>query len=379
MSSSNEEIASLIEQAVEAVGKEGIILVGESKKINSEVVIHDGIFLERGLISNLMAKDTFKIETHLEQPYIFITDKKLSSHVDVVGILEQMVQLNGSLLLIADSIEGTALSTLTANQLKGTVNVAAIQAPEYGDHRKAMLEDLAVLTGGIVFNRDLTGKIPLDYYGRAQKIVVTKKATLIFGGERKEEQIKLRMHEIKREMESHISKYDVEKLEKRLGNLIGKTASINIGAVTDSEIGDLLQKTENAIHAVKAGVQHGIVTGGGSAYIKAMSEAAAELKADGDELCGVRIVLNALLKPARQLLENANVSESLIQEIIERYGMTENVLGYDIDTNQWVNMMDQGIIDSWQLVKTSLEVASSLAASLLTSHATVIDAVAYPH
>lgn len=379
MSSSNEEIASLMEQAVEAVGTEGIILVGESKKVNSEVVIHDGIFLERGLISNLMAKDTFKIETHLEEPYIFITDKKLSSHVDVVGILEQMVQLNGSLLLIADSIEGTALSTLTANQLKGTVNVVAIQAPEYGDHRKAILEDLAVLTGGVVFDQDLSGKIPLDYYGRAQKIVVTKKSTLIFGGERKEQQIQLRINEIKQEIESHVSKYDVEKLEKRLGNLIGKTASINIGAVTDGEIGDLLQKTENAVHAVKAGLKYGIVTGGGSAYIKAMSEAAADLQAADDEMCGVRIVLNALLKPARQLLENANAGESLIQEIIDRYGVADNITGYDIETNQWVDMMDSGIIESYQLVKTSFEVASSLAASLLTSHAAVTDAVAYPH
>lgn len=379
MSSSNEEIASLMEEAVDAVGREGIILVGESKKTKSEVVIHDGIFLERGLISNLMAKDTFKIETHLENPYIFITDKKLSSHVDVVGILEQMHQLNGSLLLIAESIEGTALSTLTTNQLKGTVNVVAIQAPEYGDYRKAILEDLAVLTGGVVFDQELTRKIPLDYYGRAQRVVVTKKSTLIFGGERKEQQIQLRMNEIKQEIGSHISKYDVEKLEKRLGNLIGKTASINIGAVTDGEIGDLLQKTENAIHAVKAGVKNGVVTGGGSAYIRAMTEAAAELQTDGDEMCGVRIILNALLKPARQLLENANVSESLIQEIIERYGMTDNAEGYDIEENRWVNMMDSGLIDSYQLVKFSLEVASSLASSLLTSHATVTDAIAYPH
>jgi chaperonin GroEL len=374
MSSSNEEIASLIEEAVKMVGKDGIILVAESKRMNSELVVQEGIFLERGFVSNVMAKDTQKIETHMEEPYIFITDKKLTSHLDVLPLLEQISQLNGSLFIIADSIEGSALSTLLVNQIKGTLNVVAIQAPDYGDQRAAILEDLSLLTGGIVYNQELdSAHIPLDYFGRAKKIIVSKKSTLILGGERKEDQIKLRIKQVNEEMEAHITQYDRERFEKRLGNLIGKTAFINIGAVNDIEIGDLLQKVENAVYTVKSALKYGILPGGGSAYIKALSEVSVEMPDDGDQRCGFSIILNALLQPTLQLLENADVNKSLNHEIIECYKKKDNVMGYDIEASQWVNMYEYGLIDSYQMVKTSLEVASSLAASLLTSTAAITD------
>jgi chaperonin GroEL len=374
MSSSNEEIASLIEEAVKTVGKDGIILVGESKRMNSELVVQEGIFWDRGFVSNVMAKDTQKIETHLEEPYIFITDKKLTSHSDVLPLLDQISRLNGSLFIIADSIEGSALSTLLVNQIKGTLNVVAIQAPDYGDQRAAILEDMSLLTGGIVYNQALdAAHIPLDYFGRAKKIVVSKKSTFIVGGKRKEEQIKRRIKQVNEEMEGYITQHDRERLEKRMGNLIGKTAFINIGAVNDVEIGDLLQKVENAVYTVKSALQFGILPGGGCTFIKALSEVSAEIPDDDDQRCGFHIVLNALPQPTLQLLENADINQSLIHEIVECYKQKDNVMGYDIESDQWVNMFEHGLIDSCQMVKTSLEIASSLAASLLTSTAAITD------
>jgi chaperonin GroEL len=380
VSSSNDKIASLIEQAVKAVGKDGTIIVGESQKIDDEVKIYEGIIVERGFVSNLMAKNTEKLETYLKDPYIYITEKKLTTSLDVIHLLEQIKNLNGSLFIIAESIEGEALSTLVANQIKEAINVVAIQAPDYGDYRHELLEDVAALTGGINITSDIhTKHTPMEYFGRAQEIYVTKKATYIMGGSQSDAQVDLRIKQIKEKLKTSITEYDREKLEKRIGNLLGKMAFINIGVIIDTELGEKMQRTKNSINTVNAGLKYGVLPGGGSSYIKAGSMVSGSLAVNEDERFGVNIVLQAIEEPARQLLKNAGTSESLIQQIIDTYKKEDNDLGYDIEADQWIKAREHGLIDSYQIVKTALEVATSMAAVFLTTNLVITDAVDFPY
>jgi chaperonin GroEL len=375
ISSSNDEIASLIQQAVNAVGKDGKIIVGESKKAFDEVKIHEGIILDRGLLSNLMAKDTQKLETHLKDPYIYITEKKLTTGKDVIHVLDRIKNLNGSLLIIAESIEDQALSTIIENQMKETMNVVAIQAPDYGDQRHEILEDIAALTGGINVTSDFHTKyIPIEYFGQAEEVKVTKKSTYIMCGRKSDAQVNLRMEQIKEQMNSsYTTEYEKEKLEKRKGNLLGKVAFINIGVTTDTELGEKIQRTINATNTVNSGLKYGVLPGGGSSYIKAASMVSDSLIVNEDERFGVNIVLQAIEEPARLLLANAGLNEFMIQKIIDVYKKEENNLGYDIETNQWIQSREQGLIDSYQVLKTVLEVATSMAAMFLTTNVVITD------
>jgi chaperonin GroEL len=379
-SSSNDKIALLIEQAVKAVGKDGTVIVGESKKIDDEVKIYEGIILDRGFVSNLMAKDTQKMETHLNNTYLYITEKKLTTSSEVIHLLEKIKSINGSLLIIAESIEGEALSTLVTNQIKETINVVAIQAPDYGEDRHEILEDIAALTGGINITSDMpTTQTQMEYFGRCQEVIVTKKSTYIMGGRQNNAQVNLRIKQIEEKMKSSITQYEKEKFEKRVGNLLGKIAFINIGVTIDTELGEKIQRTKNAINTVNAGLKYGVVPGGGSSYVKAASMASGSLEVNGDEIFGVKIVLQAIEEPARQLLKNADINETLIQEIIDMYKREDNDLGYDIETNQWIKTREQGLIDSYQVVKTALEIATSMAAVFLTTKVVITDTVDFPY
>jgi chaperonin GroEL len=374
-SSSNDEIASLIEQAVKAVGKDGKIIVRESKKTFDEVKIHEGIILDRGLISNLMAKDTQKLETYLKDPYIYITEKTLTAAKDVIHVLDQIKNLNGSLLIIAENIEDEALAIIIENQMKETMNVVAIKAPDYGDQRHEILEDIAALTGGINVTSDFDTKyIPIEYFGQAEEVKMTKKSTYIMCGRKKEAQVNLRMEQIKEQMNSsYTTEYEKEKLEKRKGNLLGKIAFINIGVTTDTELGEKIQRTINSVNTVSSGLKYGVLPGGGSSYIKAASMVSDRLIVNEDERFGVNIVLQAIEEPARLLLANADLNELLIQKIIDVYKKEDNDLGYDIETNQWIESREQGLIDSYQVLKTVLEVATSMASIFLTSSVVITD------
>jgi chaperonin GroEL len=336
--------------------------------------VHEGIHLERGLVTALLAKDTFNTETRLHNPYIFVTNKRLTSHQDVAGILDQIHALGGSLLLVADAIEGDALSVLIRNHLSEIMAIAAIHAPEYGDQRLETLHDLAALTGGLVFQQELGGAIPIEYFGRADEVVATKKSTLILRPHRNSGQSTLRLGEAQQQMnDDRLSQYDQERRQKRVGNLRGKTAIINVGAATDVETGELLEKTERLLHAVRAGLQHGVVPGAGAALIAAAAEAAALLKVDGDQQLGAAIVFGALAEPARQLLRNAQIDDVLAKQIIDRYGIIGNNMIYDIERQQWANPYQTGVADSFQAMQSAIQTASSAASVFLNASVVVIN------
>lgn len=369
------EISRLVGQAVQAVGSEGVVRVGESKRINSTLVVHDGVHVEQGLVSALLAMDTSRLETRLRNPYIFLFDGPLSSHMDVVGILDQIHALGGSLLVVARSIDGDALSTLIRNGLAGTMPLAAIRSEEYGDQRDAVLQDLAALTGGIVFGQSLGGSIPLEYFGRAEEVIVSKSSTLLLGARRNSSQVRLRIEEVRDEMDDdRLSQHDKERRQRRMGNLLGKTAVLNVGGTTDVEVGELLEKTERVLRSVRLGLRSGLVPGAGSALIAAASEASHQLDGLGaDERAGVEIVLDALTEPARQLLRNARIDEVLAEQILLCYANPCLPVIYDLVDLEWFDPCRCGAVDSLEAVKGAVQVASSMASVLLSSSVVITE------
>lgn len=372
VSSDDKEVGDLISEAMERVGNDGVITIEESKGFNTELEVVEGMQFDRGYSSPYMVTDQDKMEAELENPYIFITDKKISNIQEILPVLEQVVQQGKPLLLIAEDVEGEALATLVLNKLRGTFNVVAVKAPGFGDRRKAMLEDIAVLTGAEVITEDLGLELKnttIEQLGRASKVVVTKDNTTIVEGSGNPEAISSRVTQIRAQAEETTSEFDKEKLQERLAKLAGGVAVIKVGAATETELKERKLRIEDALNSTRAAVEEGIVSGGGTALVNVYNKVAA-LEAEGDELTGINIVLRALEEPIRQIAHNAGLEGSVI---VERLKNEKIGVGFNAATGEWVNMIEKGIVDPTKVTRSALQNAASVAAMLLTTEAVVAD------
>ena len=372
VSSGEERIGELIAEAMEKVTGDGVITIEESKTMKTELDVVEGMQFDRGYLSAYMCTDMEKMEAVLDNPYILITDKKLANIQELLPILEQVVQNGAKLLIIAEDVEGEALTTLIVNKLRGTFNVVAVKAPGYGDRRKEMLKDIAVLTGGTVISDEIgldLKEATLAQLGRAKSVKVSKENTVIVDGEGTKAEIQGRINVIKAQIAETKSDYDREKLQERLAKLSGGVAVIRVGAATETEMKDVKLRMEDALNATKAAVEEGIISGGGSAYI----HAAAELKAiveglDGDEKTGARIVLKALEAPLARIAENAGQEGAVIVNKVREGGAG---FGYDALADEYCDMVEKGILDPVKVTRSALQNATSVAATLLTTEAAV--------
>ena len=376
ISASNDEIGHLIAQAMEKVGNEGVITVEESKTMKTELVVVEGMQFDRGYASAYMATDTDKMEAVLDDPMILITDKKISNIQEILPVLEQIVQMGKKLLIIAEDIEGEALATLVVNKLRGVFNCVAVKAPGFGDRRKAMLEDIAILTGGTVISEEVGLELKsatVDMLGRARQVKVDKENTIIVEGKGDPEAIKARVSSIKAQIEETTSDYDKEKLQERLAKLSGGVAVIQVGAATETEMKEMKLRIEDALAATRAAVEEGIVPGGGTAMLKAEGKVKALLDTieDADEKTGVKIVLRALEEPIRQIATNAGVEGSIVVENIRKNPSVS--YGYDAKREVYVDMIEAGILDPTKVTRSALQNAASVAAMLLTTESLVTD------
>ncbi|MFC5464028.1 chaperonin GroEL [Lederbergia graminis] len=372
ISSGDEEVGQLIAEAMERVGNDGVITIEESKGFTTELDVVEGMQFDRGYASPYMVTDSDKMEAVLENPYILITDKKISNIQEVLPVLEQVVQQGKPLLMIAEDVEGEALATLVVNKLRGTFNAVAVKAPGFGDRRKAMLEDIAILTGGEVITEDLgldLKSATIDSLGRAAKVVVTKENTTIVEGAGDSAQIGARVNQIRAQMEETTSDFDKEKLQERLAKLAGGVAVVKVGAATETELKERKLRIEDALNATRAAVEEGIVSGGGTALVNVYKKVAA-LEAEGDVATGIKIVLRSLEEPVRQIAHNAGLEGSVI---VERLKNETVGVGFNAATNEWVNMIDAGIVDPTKVTRSALQNAASVAALLLTTEAVVAD------
>ncbi|WP_243292891.1 chaperonin GroEL [Bacillus sp. FJAT-47783] len=372
ISAADEEVGKLIAEAMERVGNDGVITIEESKGFTTELEVVEGMQFDRGYASPYMVTDSDKMEAVLENPYILITDKKISNIQEVLPVLEQVVQQGKPLLLIAEDVEGEALATLVVNKLRGTFNAVAVKAPGFGDRRKAMLEDIAILTGGEVITEDLGLDLKsanINQLGRAAKVVVTKENTTIVEGAGESEQIAARVNQIRAQLEETTSEFDKEKLQERLAKLAGGVAVIKVGAATETELKERKLRIEDALNSTRAAVEEGIVSGGGTALVNVYNKVA-EIQAEGDVATGVNIVLRALEEPVRQIAHNAGLEGSII---VERLKKEEVGVGYNAATGEWVNMIEVGIVDPTKVTRSALQNAASVAAMFLTTEAVVAD------
>jgi len=372
ISAGDEQIGELIAEAMEKVGKDGVITVEESKGFLTELETVDGMQFDRGYISPYMVTDSDKMEAVLEEPYVLITDKKVSNVQELLPALEKVLQTGKPLLLIAEDVEGEALATLVVNRLRGTLTCVAVKAPGFGDRRKAMLQDIAALTGGQVITEELgldLKNATLEQFGRARQIRVAKETTTIVDGFGKKEDIDARVQQIKRQIEDTTSDFDREKLQERLAKLAGGVAVIKVGAATETEMKERKLRIEDALNATRAAVEEGIVPGGGVSLIGAIG-AVEEIQAEGDEATGVRIVRQALEAPIRAIAENAGVDGSVIVERIRREAAG---IGYNAATGEWVNMIEAGIVDPAKVTRSALQNAASVASLFLTTECVVSD------
>ncbi|MEO0261059.1 MAG: chaperonin GroEL [candidate division WOR-3 bacterium] len=371
----DEEIGKKVADAMEKVGKDGVITVEEAKGIETYVEVVEGMQFDRGYISPYFVTNAEKMEAVLEEPYILLTDKKLSNIREIIPILEKVAQTGKPLLVIAEDVEGEALATLVVNKIRGTLLSCAVKAPGYGERRKAMLEDIAVLTGGQVISEEKGIKLEnaqISDLGRAKKVVVDKDNTTIIEGYGKKEDIQARMKQIKVQIEETKSDYDREKLQERLAKLAGGVAIIYAGAATETEMKEKKARIEDALHATKAAVEEGIVPGGGVAYLRALpalEELAKKLK--GDQKLGVEIVKKALEQPLRWIAENAGYEGTLVVEEVKR--AKDVNIGFDANTGQYVDMIEAGIIDPTKVERIALQNAASVASLLLTTEALVTE------
>lgn len=372
ISSGDEEIGHLIADAMERVGSDGVITIEESQGIETEMDVVEGMQFDRGYLSQYMVSDNDKMEANLENPYILITDKKITNIQDVLPVLESVMQQSRPLMIIADDIEGEALPTLVLNKIRGTLNVVAVKAPGFGDRRKGMLEDIAILTGGTVITSDLGLELKdmtVDQLGQASKVVVTKDDTTIVEGNGDKEQINQRVLMLRSQAEETTSDFDREKLQERIAKLAGGVAVIKVGAATETEQKERKLRIEDALNASRAAVEEGVIAGGGTAYINILNKLQ-EVEAEGDEATGVRIVLRALEEPVRQIAENAGLEGSVI---VERVKNADEGMGFNAATGEMVNMIEAGIIDPTKVTRSALQNATSVAALLLTTEAVVAD------
>ena len=372
ISSGEEEVGQLIAEAMERVGNDGVITIEESKGFSTELEVVEGMEFDRGYASPYMVTDQDKMEAVLEDPYILITDKKISNIQEVLPVLEAVVQEGKSILIIAEDVEGEALATLVVNKLRGTFNAVAVKAPGFGDRRKAMLEDIAILTGGEVITEDLgldLKSTEITQLGRAAKVVVSKENTTIVEGAGSPDAISARVNQIRTEAEESTSEFDKEKLQERLAKLSGGVAVVKVGAATETELKERKLRMEDALNSTRAAVEEGIVSGGGTALINVYNKVA-ELKLEDDEATGANIVLRALEEPVRQIAENAGLEGSIV---VERLKGEEVGIGFDAAKGEWVNMIDAGIVDPTKVTRSALQHAASVAAMFLTTEAVVAD------
>ena len=372
VSSGDDEVGKLVADAMEKVSNDGVITVEESKTMKTELDLVEGMQFDRGYLSAYMATDMDKMEAVLDDPYILITDKKLSNIQDLLPILEQVVKAGAKLLIIAEDVEGEALTTLIVNKLRGTFSVAAVKAPGYGDRRKAMLEDIAILTGGRVVSDEVgldIKEITLDDLGRAKSVKVQKENTIIVDGAGDKDAIKARIGQLKKEIETTTSSFDKEKLQERLAKLAGGVAVIRVGAATETEMKEAKLRMEDALAATRAAVEEGIIAGGGSAYVHAAKEVA-KMAADleGDEKTGVKIILKALEAPLHTIAENAGLDGSVI---INKVRESEPGIGFDAYKEEYVDMVKAGILDPAKVTRSALQNATSVASTLLTTESVV--------
>ena len=370
VSSGSEQVGQYIADAMEKVGNDGVITIEESKGIETELDVVEGMQFDRGYLSQYMVTNNDKMEAELEAPYILITDKKISNIQDILPLLEQILQASKPLLIIADDVDGEALPTLVLNKIRGTFNVVAVKAPGFGDRRKAMLEDIAILTGATVITEDLGLELKdatIDMLGQASKVVVDKDNTTIVEGAGSSDAIAARVHLIKNQIVDTTSEFDREKLQERLAKLSGGVAVIKVGAPTETELKELKLRIEDALNATRAAVEEGMVSGGGTALVNVIEKVAA-IEATGDVATGVKIVLRALEEPVRQIAENAGYEGSVIVDQLKR---AELGTGFNAATGEWVNMLEAGIVDPTKVTRSALQNAASISALLLTTEAVV--------
>ena len=372
ISSGDTKIGEMVANAMEKVGKDGVITVEESKGIEDELKLVDGMQFDKGYISPYMVTDATRMEAVLEDPYILITEKKISAVADLLPVLEKVVQSGRPLLIIAEDVEGEAQATLIVNKLRGTFTAVAVKAPGFGDRRKAMLQDIAILTGGQVISEELGLKLDsvrLDQLGKARRVTVTKDDTTVVEGAGKQDEIKGRINQIKAEIEKTTSDWDKEKLQERLAKLAGGVAVIKVGAATETELKEKKHRMEDAVSATRAAVEEGIVPGGGAVLVHSI-KSLENLKVSGDEATGVQLVRRALEEPIRQIVNNAGWEGSVVVEKVK--GLPKGQ-GFDANKGEYTDMVKAGIIDPTKVTRSALQNAASIAAMLLTTEALVSD------
>ena len=370
VSSRSEKVGEYISEAMEKVGKDGVITIEESRGMETELEVVEGMQFDRGYLSQYMVTDSEKMVADLENPYILITDKKISNIQEILPLLESILQSNRPLLIIADDVDGEALPTLVLNKIRGTFNVVAVKAPGFGDRRKAMLEDIAILTGGTVITEDLGLELKdatIEALGQAARVTVDKDSTVIVEGAGNPEAISHRVAVIKSQIETTTSEFDREKLQERLAKLSGGVAVIKVGAATETELKEMKLRIEDALNATRAAVEEGIVAGGGTALVNVIPTVD-NLELTGDEATGRNIVLRALEEPVRQIAHNAGFEGSIV---IDRLKNAELGTGFNAATGEWVNMIEEGIIDPVKVSRSALQNAASVASLILTTEAVV--------
>ena len=370
ISAADEEVGRYISEAMEKVGNDGVISIEESSGFNTELDVVEGMQFDRGYQSPYMVTDSDKMTAELEKPYILITDKKISSFQDILPLLEQIVQSNRPILIVADEVEGDALTNLVLNRMRGTFTAVAVKAPGFGDRRKAMLEDLAILTGAQVITDDLGLELKeatIDMLGTASKVEVTKDNTTVVDGDGDPTNIDARVNQLKAQIEETDSDFDREKLQERLAKLAGGVAVIKVGAATETELKERKLRIEDALNSTRAAVEEGIVAGGGTSLMNVYQQVS-DIDAEGDEATGINIVLKALQAPVRQIAENAGLEGSVI---VERMKNADPGVGFNAATNEWVNMLEAGIVDPTKVTRSALQHAASVAAMFLTTEAVV--------
>ncbi|MER1989251.1 chaperonin GroEL [Solibacillus isronensis] len=374
ISSADDEIGQYIADAMERVGNDGVITIEESKGFTTELDVVEGMQFDRGYASHYMVTDTDKMEAVLDNPFILITDKKISNIQEILPVLEQVVQQGRPILIIAEDVEGEALATLVVNKLRGTFNAVAVKAPGFGDRRKAMLEDIAVLTGGQVITQDLgldLKSADLSSLGRAAKVIVSKDNTTIVEGAGNTDAVAGRVNQIRAQLAETASEFDKEKLQERLAKLAGGVAVIKVGAATETELKERKLRIEDALNSTRAAVEEGIVSGGGTALLNVYAAVEKVLdQVEGDVATGVRIILRALEEPVRQIAENAGLEGSII---VDRLKREEVGIGFNAATGEWVNMVDAGVVDPAKVTRSALQNAASVASLFLTTEAVVAD------
>lgn len=372
ISSANPEVGELIANAMDKVGNDGVITIEESRGVDTTLDVVEGMQFDRGYMSQYMVTDNDKMEANLDNPYILITDKKISNIQDILPVLQSVVEQSRSLLIIADDITGEALPTLVLNKMRGTFNVVAVKAPGFGDRRKEQLEDIAILTGGTVITDDLglnLKDVTIENLGQANKVTVTKDDTTIVEGAGNQDQIAERVAIIKQQISETTSDFDKEKLQERLAKLAGGVAVIRVGAATETELKEKKYRIEDALNATRAAVEEGFVSGGGTAFVNVIGDLD-EVVAEGDELTGVNIVRRALEEPVRQIAENAGEEGSVI---VTKLKSQEKGIGYNAANDEWVDMIEAGIVDPTKVTRSALQNAASVSALLLTTEAVVAD------